>query len=91
MSEINLEVVENNIGLEVIDSGTINSDITQAVVIAKDYYEGTYIVVPNFNEQKLETKEKTMRDDVTVNPIQVERTSNPQGGQTIYIGGNLNG
>lgn len=54
-------------------------------------YTGDYIVDPNFATQMLETKEKYMLDDVTVNPIEVARVSNPAGGRTIYIGGEING
>lgn len=54
-------------------------------------YTGDYIVDPDFATQILETKEKFMLDDVTVNPIEVARVSNPAGGRTIYIGGEING
>lgn len=54
-------------------------------------YTGDYIVDPNFATQMLETKEKYMLDNVTVNPIEVARVSNPAGGRTIYIGGEING
>ena len=54
-------------------------------------YTGNYIVDPNFATQILGTKEKFMLDDVTVNPIEVARVSNPAGGRTIYIGGEING
>lgn len=54
-------------------------------------YTGDYIVDPDFATQILGTKEKYMLDDVTVNPIEVARVSNPAGGKTIYIGGEING
>ena len=54
-------------------------------------YTGDYIVDPDFATQTLGTKEKFMLDDVTVNPIEVARVSNPAGGRTIYIGGEING
>lgn len=54
-------------------------------------YTGDYIVDPDFATQTLKTKEKYMLDDVTVNPIEVARVSNPAGGRTIYIGGEING
>ena len=54
-------------------------------------YTGDYIVDPNFATQILGTKEKFMLDDVTINPIEVARVSNPAGGRTIYIGGEING
>ena len=54
-------------------------------------YTGDYIVDPDFATQILGTKEKYMLDDVTVNPIEVARVSNPAGGTTIYIGGEISG
>lgn len=54
-------------------------------------YTGDYIVDPDFATQILGTKEKYMLDDVAVNPIEVARVSNPAGGRTIYIGGEING
>jgi len=54
-------------------------------------YKGDYVVDPRFEAQTLETKDKIMSDDVTVNPIEVARVSNPSGGKTIFIGGTTNG
>lgn len=54
-------------------------------------YGGPYAVDPKFEEIRLQTAGKRMTDDVTVHAIEVSRTSNPQGGRTIYIGGILNG
>ena len=50
-------------------------------------YDGTYEVTPTFSKQTLNTYNKLMTDDLTVRPIEVIRTSNPQGGKTIFIGG----
>ena len=50
-------------------------------------YDGTYEVTPTFSRQTLNTYNKLMTDDLTVRPIEVSRTSNPQGGKTIFIGG----
>ena len=50
-------------------------------------YDGTYEVAPTFSRQTLNTYNKLMMDDLTVRPIEVSRTSNPQGGNTIFIGG----
>lgn len=52
-----------------------------------DPYEGPYEVNPMFVEQILETKDKSMTDDVTVKEIAVYRTENPSGGNTVIIGG----
>ena len=54
-------------------------------------YDGTYIVMPEFYQQTLDTANKIMADDVTVKAIEVQRVSNDSGGKTIYIGGTING
>lgn len=49
-------------------------------------YDGEYIVTPKaFVEQTLETKNKSMTDDVTVLEIPYSEVSNPEGGTTVNI------
>lgn len=60
--------------------------IPRVIVEPYDEYEGPYDVVPRFREQTLETKNKLMTDDVTVETIPVYRTINPSGGNTVSIG-----
>lgn len=54
-------------------------------------YDGDYQVTPKFTEEVLKTKNKLMKDNVLVSPIEVARVSNPSGGTTVYIGGITNG
>lgn len=54
-------------------------------------YDGAYKVTPKFTEEVLKTKNKLMKDNVLVHPIEVARVSNPVGGTTVYIGGITNG
>ena len=54
-------------------------------------YTGAYNIDPKFEAQKLATNGKKMRDDVTVEAIEVQRVSNTSGGKTVYIGGLING
>ena len=54
-------------------------------------YKGEYTVKPKFDTQTLATKDKLLREDVTVEAIEVARVSNPAGGKTIFIGGITNG
>lgn len=54
-------------------------------------YDGPYTVTPDFEAQKLATKDKLLKDNVTVDPIAVARVENPAGGKTIFIGGIFNG
>lgn len=53
------------------------------------YYDGKYHVTPDFVDQTLETSGKNMKDDVSIGPIYVSETSNPAGGNTVYIGGDI--
>ena len=53
----------------------------------RDAYTGTYTIIPNFDEQNLDTSGKLMIDDVSVQAIPVSYTSNLSGGNTVYIGG----
>lgn len=51
------------------------------------WYEGEYEVIPKWEDITLETKQKSMRDDVTVTEIPYLEAENPQGGVTVVIGG----
>ena len=52
-----------------------------------EYYEGDTFLIPNFVGRVLETAEKKMRTSVVMIPIPVQSVSNPQGGNTVTIGG----
>lgn len=54
-------------------------------------YDGEYEIKPTFEAQILPTKAKVLTDDITVNAIEVSRTTNLSGGKTVYIGGLING
>ena len=54
-------------------------------------YDGPYTVTPDFKTQELATKDKLLKDNVTVDSIAVARVENPSGGKTIFIGGIFNG
>lgn len=51
-------------------------------------YEGSYSVTPAITEQILETRDKLMVDDLTVQSIPYYETTNPKG-KTVIIGGIL--
>ena len=66
----------------------INAEIVNRLTTSSaDEYHGAYIVDPDFEGITLGTRNKLMRDDVTVNPIEVSEVSNLAGGITVYIGG----
>ena len=52
-----------------------------------EYYEGETVVMPTFGFKVLETENKTVRTDIFVLPIPVYSVANPQGGNTVFIGG----
>lgn len=74
------------------DSEEFSMEMDMSVVIGGQapYYTGSYEVNPSFSEQTLETRNKILEEDVTVHAIEVSRTSNPAGGTTVYIGGEIN-
>lgn len=51
-----------------------------------DKYEGDYNVIPRVYQQTLETKDKLMLDDVTVEIIPLSRVINLSNGYTVTIG-----
>ncbi len=50
------------------------------------YYDGEYDVEPRKVEQTLETANKSMSEDVVINPIYYAETTNVGGGYTAIIG-----
>ncbi len=66
------------------ESLSLDFDIGVVTVVDADPYEGEYIVEPKTVEQKLETKHKKMKDDVTVLEIPYAETSNLYG-TTVVI------
>lgn len=58
-------------------------EIDEVTVVDHDPYEGPYLVIPKRVDQILDTKHKTMRQDVTVTEVPWTETSNQYG--TTYI------
>lgn len=52
-----------------------------------DIYEGEYEIAPSFDSQTLETRNKTLTEDILVKAIEVQTVTNLSGGKTVYIGG----
>lgn len=48
-------------------------------------YRGSYSAVPKTTSQVLETKNKSMNDNVTIESIPVSEIENPSGGWTFNI------
>lgn len=67
----------------------IDIDTVIQIVDGEDY-EGTYDVIPiAHGDILLPTKNKYMLDDVKVHEIPYYEVSNPSGGETIYIAGEV--
>ena len=88
---ISVEVLEEFVEVVAAEETVEVSVGSETVVMAGEVYQGPYTVDPDFVGITLPTREKNMREDVTVNPIEVQRVSNPNGGKTVYIGGIIDG
>lgn len=77
------------INIQCRDAPSVKITVTEQFkeVLGTETYKGEYEVVPRVNKQVLETKNKTMTDDVTVLEIPYSEVDNLSGGQTITIGG----
>lgn len=76
-------------------SGTIESDgILEGSLLMPtgyDNYVGPYEMTPKVTSQTLDTADKHLTDDVTIEAIPYYEVSNSHNGKTIIIGGNNNG
>ena len=64
-----------------IISGEISDD-----TITHNTYDGDYFVIPRKTEQTLDTENKFMAHDVTIDAINYSEVSNPAGGKTVNCG-----
>ena len=60
-------------------------EVQQVTILDVEKYEGEYEVTPSMEAQTLATKEKYMREDVTINAVPIIRVSNTSGGTTVFI------
>lgn len=88
--EIVIEELENE--EIVIDESSSNEEVIVEndevinIGIDAESYKGKYTIIPlAFQEQKLETKNKVLKENVIVKEVPYYETSNKQG-TTIYIG-----
>lgn len=58
----------------------------QTVTIGGVEYKGDYVVTPKIKTQVIPTKDKVLKDDMTVKSIPFFNVSNTSGGTTVYIG-----
>lgn len=81
VQKINLSVTNTN------QNVGIRQDVI-TIPVYKDVpeYQGAYDITPKVVEQRMETKDKLMTDDVTIKSIPFFNVSNTSGGSTVYIG-----
>lgn len=66
---------------------TFQTDFGEIILVkSDDVYTGDYDVIPRVYQQILETKDKVMNDDVTVEEIPIAKVLNLSGGLTATIG-----
>lgn len=84
--EMTMSVIDEVYDLSVEEETPIDMDLSTAIqIVNTDVYEGEYVVVPKAHESTiLETRDKTMTDDVTVTKVPYYETSNLTG-ETVYI------
>lgn len=62
------------------------SSVPKVIKTAEKPYEGEMYVIPRIEDQVLQTNNRYFMDDLTVGKIPIYETSNPEGGETVYIG-----
>ena len=77
---------QGGISGELSSDGSLQGLISYPSEVVVDVYSGDYVVDPDFDGRVLDTRDKLMTDDVTINAIRVTKTSNLFGGQTVVIG-----
>ena len=82
---------ERTVSARVVRLREVSCGVYKATAPGAPVYNGKYAVTPRFSPQALNTQGKTMKNDLTVDAIEVSRTENAAGGTTIYIGGTING
>lgn len=60
--------------------GNLTGELSLPMAREVPYYDGPYVVIPKaYEEQNLPTRDKKMRDDVTVTEVQYAEVSNIYG------------
>lgn len=87
-NSFDMSIDGDDFNVELIQS-EFDIDFAEAIIVQGERlpnYEGSYEITPRVVEQMLETKDKSMIDDVTVNAIPYVEVSNVGGGFTATIG-----
>ena len=84
--DVDIGIDSPTIDVEVDNSFSLDIELVGGGSGRLPYYTGEYEVDPRKVEQTLETKNKSMKEDVIVHPIFYAETSNVSGGLTAVIG-----
>ena len=86
--KVSFDEVDSALDMKFIQTEcTFNTDFGEVILVkTDDVYEGDYNVIPRVYQQVLETKDKLMLDDVTVEVIPLHKVINPSNGYTVTIG-----
>jgi hypothetical protein len=76
----------NRVSGRIDAKGRMSGKVKTAETKPLPYYEGEYVITPKFTDQVLETKQKSMSDDVTVEKITTLEVDNEAGGVTYIFG-----
>lgn len=79
---------DTSLNIQFIQTSCVfSADFGEVVLIKTDnIYTGDYNVVPKIYQQVLETKDKVMTEDVTIEIIPLAKTINLSNGYTVTIG-----
>lgn len=86
MIQIDIDILDPKIDLDLSATDEIEVEISQGSGSILPMYDSSYNVVPTKKEQTLETKHKSMAENVVINAINRSDVSNPEGGNTVVIG-----
>lgn len=76
----------NRVGGTIAAKGKMSGKVKSAETKPLPEYEGEYVIDPKFEDITLETKKKSLYDDMTVKAITTLEVDNEQGGTTFIIG-----
>lgn len=76
----------NKVGGRIDAKGKMSGKVKSAETKPLPEYEGEYVIDPKFEDITLETKKKSLYDDMTVKAITTLEVDNEQGGTTFIIG-----
>lgn len=77
----------NNYNLRLASANKLSLSIGMSMgEESHEHYQGEYVITPKVTAQMMQTDDKIMDDDVTINAITYSAVDNPYGGQTVQIG-----